>query len=205
MSPLAVGYGTHMGRHSSALYRVLPSYCRKASTAILPSTPALFTIAARAPALACSTSDRGVIGGSSMRSLALIASLLAASPAALADRYVWVNGQRMAPADIAYLERLRCGPIPDGRYWLNVGSGIWGYAGNPRPQGPSPSRAARQRRASHESPRTVRRLHERWPVLVRERRAGRALLSRSGRARRGTGLVRRRPVHRAFARTGAGA
>lgn len=70
-----------------------------------------------------------------MRALALIVALLAVSPAAFADRYIWVNGQRMAPAQIAYLERLRCGPIPDGRYWLDTGSGIWGYAGNPRPQG----------------------------------------------------------------------
>jgi hypothetical protein len=70
-----------------------------------------------------------------MRTLVLIASLLAVSPAAFADRFIWVNGKRMAPAEIAYLERLRCGPIPDGRYWLDVGSGIWGYANNPRPQG----------------------------------------------------------------------
>lgn len=70
-----------------------------------------------------------------MRALVLIISLLAVSPAAFADRYIWVNGQRMAPAQIAYLERLRCGPIPDGRYRLDTRSGIWGYADNPRPQG----------------------------------------------------------------------
>ena len=46
-----------------------------------------------------------------MRYLALIVSLLAVSPAAFADRYVWVNGQRMGPSEVAYLERLRCGPI----------------------------------------------------------------------------------------------
>jgi hypothetical protein len=70
-----------------------------------------------------------------MRVLALVLSLLAVSPAAFADRYVWVNGQRMGPAEVAFLERLRCGPLPDGQYWLNPGTGIWGYAGNPRPQG----------------------------------------------------------------------
>ena len=69
-----------------------------------------------------------------MRVLALILSLLAVSPAAFADRYVWVNGQRTGLAELAYLERLRCGSVPDGRYWL-LGNGVWGYAGNPQPQG----------------------------------------------------------------------
>jgi hypothetical protein len=52
-----------------------------------------------------------------------------------AERYIVVNGQRMSQSQIAYLEQLRCGPIPNGHYWLDVRSGIWGYAGNPRPQG----------------------------------------------------------------------
>jgi len=69
-----------------------------------------------------------------MRALALVVSLLAVSPAAFADRYVWVNGQRMGPAELAHLGRLRCGSVPDGRYWL-LGNGVWGYAGNPQPQG----------------------------------------------------------------------
>ena len=122
-----------------------------------------------------------------MRTLVLIASLLAVSPAAFADRYIWVNGKRMAPGEIAYLERLRCGPIPDGRYWLDVGSGIWGYADNPRPQGHISDNCyrapSRRRRAGHESPRAVRRLHERRAVLVRERGAGRALLRSPARVR----------------------
>jgi hypothetical protein len=58
-----------------------------------------------------------------MRYLALVVSLLAVSPAAFADRYIWVNGKRMAPAEVAYLEQLRCGAIPDGRYWPDIGSG----------------------------------------------------------------------------------
>jgi hypothetical protein len=52
-----------------------------------------------------------------------------------AERYVVVNGQRMNPAQIAYLEGLRCGPIPNGAYWLNPATGVWGYAGNPQPMG----------------------------------------------------------------------
>lgn len=69
-----------------------------------------------------------------MRALILVVSLLAVSPAAFADRYVWVNGQRMGPTEVALLEQLSCGPVPDGRYWL-LGNGVWGYAGNPQPQG----------------------------------------------------------------------
>jgi len=69
----------------------------------------------------------------------LVVSLLAVSPAAFADRYVWVNGQRMGLAELAYLERLRCGSVPDGRYWL-LGNGVWGYAENRK--GTSPTTAA---------------------------------------------------------------
>jgi hypothetical protein len=114
-----------------------------------------------------------------MRYLALVVSLLAVSPAAFADRYIWVNGKRMAPAEVAYLEQLRCGAIPDGRYWLDIGSGIWGYAGNPRPQGHISDNCYRgQAGGGGGSTAAVRRLHERRAVLVRERGAGRAVLTR---------------------------
>lgn len=54
---------------------------------------------------------------------------------ALAERYVVVNGQRQTHEQILALERAHCGPVPNGHYWLNYRNGIWGYAGNPRPQG----------------------------------------------------------------------
>ena len=54
---------------------------------------------------------------------------------AYAERYVMVNGQRLSIPEIQYLEQIHCGPIPNGKYWLNMRSGIWGYAGNPRAQG----------------------------------------------------------------------
>jgi hypothetical protein len=44
-----------------------------------------------------------------------------------AQRHVIVNGQRINAAEIRYLDRLRCSHIPDGRYWLNTRTGIWGY------------------------------------------------------------------------------
>lgn len=62
-------------------------------------------------------------------------ALCLATAASHAERYVVVNGERMNDAQIQTLERIRCGPIPNGHYWLNVNTGVWGYAGNPTPQG----------------------------------------------------------------------
>ena len=52
-----------------------------------------------------------------------------------AGRYVVVNGQRLSIPEIQYVGQLHCGPIPNGRYWINLQTGIWGYEDNPRPQG----------------------------------------------------------------------
>lgn len=57
-----------------------------------------------------------------------------ASPA-MAERYVVVNSERLSIPEIQALERVHCGPIANGRYWLNYRTGIWGYADNPQPQG----------------------------------------------------------------------
>jgi hypothetical protein len=67
--------------------------------------------------------------------LAVVLTVVGLGDTAHAERYVVVNGQRLNAAQIAYLEGVRCGPIPDGAYWLNPATGLWGYAGNPRPMG----------------------------------------------------------------------
>ena len=54
---------------------------------------------------------------------------------AYAERYVVVNGHRLSIPEIQYLEQLHCGPVPNGKYWINLRTGQWGYAGNPWPQG----------------------------------------------------------------------
>jgi hypothetical protein len=77
------------------------------------------------------------------KSLARIAShlgvaallTLAAAPSGAQWRYVVVNGQQLHPLQVAQLERLYCSPIADGRYWYNSNTGVWGYEGDPRPQG----------------------------------------------------------------------
>ena len=73
-------------------------------------------------------------GRSLLAGMAVAAGLLAAT-AAQAERHVVVNGQRMNPSQIAMLDRAACATVPNGAYWLNTANGIWGYAGNPRPQG----------------------------------------------------------------------
>ena len=54
---------------------------------------------------------------------------------ALAERDVVVNGERLSPRQLVDLYIAHCGTIPNGRYWLGKRSGIWGYEGNPKPQG----------------------------------------------------------------------
>jgi hypothetical protein len=66
---------------------------------------------------------------------AVMGMILATSGTAHAERWVVVNGVRLSIPEIQYLEGIRCGPIPNGSYWLDPTSGIWGYAGDPRPQG----------------------------------------------------------------------
>lgn len=72
-----------------------------------------------------------------------------AAHAAHAQRMVIVNGQRLDPIQITWLEQRNCRPVPNGSYWLDLRTGAWGYAGWPQVQGyvgaacggpPSPSR-----------------------------------------------------------------
>lgn len=84
--------------------------------------------------------------------VAVAAGLAAAPGAAQAERYVVVNGQLLGYDQIAALERVHCGPIANGNYWLDTGSGDWGYAGggvqgnirdNCTPPGPCPGLSQR--------------------------------------------------------------
>ena len=72
-------------------------------------------------------------------SAALAAALLGLvlpSPEALAQtRRVTLNGQALSDAQVARLDALQCTRIPDGHYWMDLQTGIWGYARSPQPQG----------------------------------------------------------------------
>jgi hypothetical protein len=61
--------------------------------------------------------------------------LAVGGPASAQTRWVIVNGQRVSDAQVAYLEQRACARIPNGQYWLNLQTGAWGYARNPRVQG----------------------------------------------------------------------
>jgi hypothetical protein len=50
-------------------------------------------------------------------------------------RWVIVNGVLQDPMQLALLDRYSCGLVPNGNYWLDYNTGVWGYAGNPRPAG----------------------------------------------------------------------
>jgi len=65
----------------------------------------------------------------------LAATVVLIPLSAFADRYVVVNGLRLNEAQVEILERIHCGPIPNGQYWLDLNTGLWGYAGDPRPMG----------------------------------------------------------------------
>lgn len=60
---------------------------------------------------------------------------LGATQVAHARRFVVVNGYVMSPQALAALDQAACGLVPNGNYWLDTSSGIWGHAGNPQPKG----------------------------------------------------------------------
>jgi hypothetical protein len=67
--------------------------------------------------------------------VALAAAVAVSLPARAQMRYVVVNGNLLHPAQVARIEALFCSPIANGRYWYVPQTGVWGYEGNPLPQG----------------------------------------------------------------------
>jgi hypothetical protein len=55
--------------------------------------------------------------------------------AAHAQRHVVVNGRVMNQQALDSLDRAACQQVPNSCSWLDLSTGIWGYAGNPTPQG----------------------------------------------------------------------
>lgn len=61
----------------------------------------------------------------------IVALLLCAPVIAVAQvRYVVVNGQRVGPAGLRQLDAASCVRVPNGRYWINMRTGVWGYEGS---------------------------------------------------------------------------
>ena len=64
--------------------------------------------------------------------LCMAAALCSSVGAAHAQRQVIINGLRLNETQIAWLELRNCAPVPNGRYWLDLRTGAWGYPGWPR-------------------------------------------------------------------------
>jgi hypothetical protein len=44
------------------------------------------------------------------------------------SRQIYINGERLDARGIALVDQLSCGArVPNGRYWLNMTTGAWGY------------------------------------------------------------------------------
>jgi hypothetical protein len=80
----------------------------------------------------------------------LMPVLLLLLSAELLARNVVVNGQAVYGQTLAQLDQLSGEPVPDGRYWLNLYTGEWGYEGGPSEgfigQRPSPPAAGGNKR-----------------------------------------------------------
>ena len=70
--------------------------------------------------------SRGILGVC----FAMVVCLSSHSAAAF-DRFVIVNGQVLDAYWLAQLDEAAGERVPDGRYWLNLETGAWGYEGGP--------------------------------------------------------------------------
>lgn len=68
---------------------------------------------------------------------ALFVMVLGAASATVEAQYrtVVVNGQLLSPQDLYVFDQMNGGYVPNGNYWLDPGTGVWGYAGDPTPRG----------------------------------------------------------------------
>ena len=48
---------------------------------------------------------------------------------------VSINGQTLSAEEVAMLERVSCGPVAAGAYWVDAETGIWGRVGAAAPLG----------------------------------------------------------------------
>ncbi len=73
-----------------------------------------------------------------------IAAAFASAPSQAQQRFVVVNGQFMSAEQLYVLDQMAGGFVPNGAYWVDPNTGIWGYAGDPTPRGQIGGTAAGQ-------------------------------------------------------------
>lgn len=69
--------------------------------------------------------------------IAAVVTFAAATPsqAQAQRRYVVINGELLSSEQLYVLDRLAGAYVPNGAYWVDTNTGIWGYAGDPTPRG----------------------------------------------------------------------
>lgn len=65
----------------------------------------------------------------------VLATLGLAPESSAQQRTVVVNGVVLSPQQLYALDQMAGGFVPNGNYWLDPNTGLWGYAGNPTPMG----------------------------------------------------------------------
>ncbi len=73
-----------------------------------------------------SSKGGGIMNTKHMLSLGAIVMSFSLMGMTQEERQVTVNGFQLTAAEIQFMEQLHCGPIPDGQYWLNYHTGMWG-------------------------------------------------------------------------------
>lgn len=73
-----------------------------------------------------------------------IAATFASAPSQAQQRFVVVNGQFLSAEQLYVLDQLAGGYVPNGAYWVDPSTGVWGYAGDPTPRGQIGGAAAGQ-------------------------------------------------------------
>ena len=51
------------------------------------------------------------------------------------QRVIIVHGELLSTRQLILFDRMLGGHMPDGNYWLNTRSGLWGFVGDPVPHG----------------------------------------------------------------------
>jgi hypothetical protein len=97
-----------------------------------PASPSTDVVANVKAFLASLSPRQKLIGAGAIAAVVL---LLALSAPFGQERIITINGYRLGEQEIAYLDAIAGGRVPDGHYWLDPQTMAWGIVGNPQPMG----------------------------------------------------------------------
>ena len=87
---------------------------------------------AKASAFISALSPRTKLIGAGVIAAVLLALVFSSAGG---GRVITINGYQLSPDEIAYLDAVAGGQVPDGNYWLDPQSMAWGIVGDPQPRG----------------------------------------------------------------------